>query len=204
MNQSATGPVTEQGKFESSKNAFTHGLTAANIDRFPAEVREAFAAFLSAQYAEWRPVTLNERIYLERYAFLQFQLLRSESLVSAALDSLLADPLSEAAQKRHLILARHFRSLERSTKESLAELRRMIADRLVEASLAEQDGLQPMSPLTPHHLLAKAMPAPAPDPVRFAPEISCATTPFSERLSRRPSPDRAQTSHPSDPRSPRS
>ncbi len=176
MSQPSTGPKTEAGKFEASKNALTHGLTAVNIERFPAAIRESYSVFLAAQIKEWQPFTLNERIYVERYAFDQFQLLRSQSLLAHAVDELLADSANEALRKRHLTLSRHFRSLERSVQQSLAELRRMIADRIRELEICpEEEGAgdpekpaPPLFLLTPHHLLSNASPPAASDPLRFA------------------------------------
>ncbi len=154
----STGPLTVAGKFESSKNALTHGLTASNIDRFPEAIREEFRAFLTQQYAEWAPATLNEKIYVERYAFTQFQLLRSQSLLALAQENFLAQPDNEALEKKLARIARHVKSLERSAKEALKELRTFIADRMMtvetNAHIWERYGDSIHIPTVfPHHLV---------------------------------------------------
>jgi hypothetical protein len=153
----STGPLTEAGKFESSKNALTHGLTAVNLDRFPESIRAEYAAFLEAQYLEWQPQSLNEGVYLERYAFNEFQLHRAQALHASALERLLADPNDEAAEKHYAKISRHVRALERSTKEALHELRTFIADRLASIDVMEnlpEDAPFP-SVFPAHRILAK-------------------------------------------------
>lgn len=136
-NQSSgpTGPRTPEGKFESSKNAISHGLTAATIDRFPENIRDAYAAFLAEQYAEHQPATTNERDFLEQYAFNRFQISRAQPMLSSAWEQLTTNPGDEALQKHYQKLVRHVRALERSARYALQELRTFIADRLHNAEL---------------------------------------------------------------------
>ncbi len=133
----STGPTSESGKFESSKNALKHGLTSDSIDRFPAEIREAFADFLTSQYQQFAPQTINERDYLEQYSFNRFQLNRAQPMLATAFNEWQSDPTSEVLEKRHARLARHVRALERSANAALAELRIFIADRLAAAEIRE-------------------------------------------------------------------
>jgi hypothetical protein len=159
-NQS-TGPLTPAGKFQSSRNAISHGLTAANIDLLPESIRDAFRAFLDEQYAEWSPVTSNECLYLERYAFAQFQLTRANLLLTSALEACMADPTDPEANKRHASIQRHTRALERSAQQAIAELRLMISDRLAAANIqaafmASNDSLLPIAPMYPSHRLVHA------------------------------------------------
>ncbi len=156
-----TGPVTPEGKFQSSRNAISHGLTAANIDRLPESIRDSFRSFLDEQYAEWLPVTSNECLYLERYAFAQFQLTRANMLLTSAIEACLADPADAEANKRHTQIQRHSRALERSAKEAICELRLMISDRLAAASVqaaftASNDSLLPIATMYPSHRLVHA------------------------------------------------
>ncbi len=159
MNQSSTGPVTEAGKFESSKNALTHGLTASSMERFPESIRDTYRLFLRAQYREWQPQTDNEKIFLERYAFNQFQILRAQPMLAESLEELLAHPKDLAAQKQHALVSRHLRALERSARETLKELRTLIADRLmaleVDLALQEQEPNISLPDVFPHHLVTK-------------------------------------------------
>jgi hypothetical protein len=167
---------TDTGKFESSKNALTHGLTAANIARFPDSIRDAYASFFDALFAEWQPATANEEIYFERYAFSQFQLLRAQSLLATAQEDYLANPNDEAAEKRLAKLTRHYRGHERSAQAALKELRTLIADRLVQVAAqvhlsAKTNSELSFPPVFPHHLITekKSLRAPlATNAVRFA------------------------------------
>ncbi len=134
----STGPKTEPGKFESSKNALKHGLTSESIHRFPLEIREAYTEFLALQYGEFNPESLNECDYLEQYAFNRFQLNRAQPLLAQALDALTLDPANEALEKRYARLTRHVRALERSAQAALHELRTFITDRLLSAELNAQ------------------------------------------------------------------
>lgn len=154
----ATGPLTPQGKFNSSKNAFTRGLTAQNIERFPESIREAYRAFYHQQLEELQPQTLNEELYASQYAFAQFQLLRGQSLLMAAREAAFANPDDEAAEKRLAKMTRHMKALERSAKDALKEFRIFVENRLasVEANeaLAEIAGPDCQFPIAfPHHML---------------------------------------------------
>jgi len=137
----STGPTTPEGKFQSSRNAISHGLTAANIDRLPESIRDAFRTFLDEQYAEWQPVTSNECLYLERYVFAQFQLTRANLLLTSALEACMANPTDADTKKHHAQMQRHTRALERSSKEAIAELRLLISDRMASAGI-ESDFLE--------------------------------------------------------------
>jgi hypothetical protein len=129
------GPRTEAGKFESSKNAISHGLTAATIDRFPEHIREAYAAFLAEQYEEHQPATTNERDFLEQYAFNRFQISRAQAMLSEAWEKVTLNPGDESLEKKYQKLVRHVRALERTAKYALNELRTFISDRLTNSEL---------------------------------------------------------------------
>src|SRR5436189_2424905 len=79
----STGPRTDSGKANSSKNSLSHGLTATSIDRFPAEVQAEFQQYRASLYSEFRPATENEHTYFERYAFSQFLTLQAQTIEGA-------------------------------------------------------------------------------------------------------------------------
>jgi hypothetical protein len=58
--QKSTGPKTEAGKQQSSKNALTHGLAALEAVVFPGE-EEAYQALLDGAVEEHKPTTPTER-----------------------------------------------------------------------------------------------------------------------------------------------
>lgn len=129
------GPRTEAGKFQSSKNAIKHGLTMQSMDRFPAHLRAEFESFLAQQYEEHKAVTCNECDYLEQYAFQRFQLSRALPMLMQLQDELSQDPHNEALEKRFQRLNRYLKSLERSARAALTELRTFIADRMSRTDL---------------------------------------------------------------------
>ncbi len=134
----STGPTTEAGKFESSKNALKHGLTSESIDRFPAAIREEYRAFLAQCYAEFQPQTFTETDYLEQYAFSRFQFQRGQVMLSTVYNDLAADPTNELLEKRYAKLFRHVKALERLANNALKELRIFISDRLQAVELDAQ------------------------------------------------------------------
>ncbi len=158
MSHAQTGPLTPEGKLASSQNAFKHGLTAINIDRFPAAIRDAYAEFLAHQFAEWQPATANEEIFVHRYAFAQFQVLRAQSILASAQEKFLLDPADETVAKLFHSVSRYYRTLERSAQSALKELRLFIADRMAapaaDHALQEATGTNAVYPTVfPHHLV---------------------------------------------------
>jgi len=130
-----TGPTTEAGKFESSKNALKHGLTSESIDRFPVEIQAAYRTFLDNLYLEFNPQTTCEEDYLQQYAFNRFQLQRAQPMLTNALADFNADPTNEVLEKRYARFTRLVRSIERSAANALKELRNFIEDRLAAVDL---------------------------------------------------------------------
>ncbi len=58
--QHATGPVTEEGKARSARNALRHGYCAADIV-MPGEDAAQFEGLLAGVQADWRPASQSER-----------------------------------------------------------------------------------------------------------------------------------------------
>jgi hypothetical protein len=177
--KASSGPNTPAGKFEVSKNALTHGLTAANIERFPENVRAAYECFLAQHMEEWQPGTLQEEVYVQRLAFAQFQSLRAQSLLAAAQEIVLQNPEDDAAHKRLATYSRHYRALDRSAQTALKELRTFIADRIVSAEASTEI---PLPDAFPHHLLTDRASTRQPldrTALRFAYSNAAAPSPLS-------------------------
>jgi hypothetical protein len=130
-----TGPITEAGKFESSKNALKHGLTSESIDRFPVDIQDAYRSFLHNLYIELNPQSICEEDYLQQYAFNRFQLQRAQPMLTKALADFNADPTNEVLEKRYVRFTRHVRALERSAANALKEFRNFVSDRIAAAEL---------------------------------------------------------------------
>src|SRR3954452_1322986 len=63
----STGPATDEGKAQSSRNNLRHGLCGV-FDLMPFEKQEDFDTLLSALHAEHRPCTPTEEILVENMA----------------------------------------------------------------------------------------------------------------------------------------
>ncbi len=77
----STGPRTAEGKAASSRNAFTHGLSATPESLFansPA-LAEEFRAFEGAMRADYGPQVAALEPLFDRMVFAQFQLKRAQS-----------------------------------------------------------------------------------------------------------------------------
>ena len=132
--QKSTGPKTPEGRAAVSRNAITHGLTAARAVVLPDE-QEEFDQFSAAMYSEWLPQTPTERYHLDRWIGCAWRLKRMGALEIAVL---LTPPPSNATGvtedastlgrayirwNRVLAnLSRHERQLERSMQKAQYEL----------------------------------------------------------------------------------
>ncbi len=80
----STGPRTEVGKRNSSRNRATHGILANTI-LIEGESARGFAALLNSLCAEHRPEGPTERILVERMAVAQWRLRRIWNLESVGI-----------------------------------------------------------------------------------------------------------------------
>jgi hypothetical protein len=72
----STGPITQNGKLQSRRNAMRHGLTAATV--VPAmEDAEEFERFAAAVRADYRPASTVEHELVARLTSLLWRLRRS-------------------------------------------------------------------------------------------------------------------------------
>jgi hypothetical protein len=84
--QLSTGPRTDEGKENSSQNAFKHGLRSANPVA-PGEDPSAWQAFALEVIQELDPAGIAQRLLAERIAFLQWKLLRIPAIEATAMSS---------------------------------------------------------------------------------------------------------------------
>jgi hypothetical protein len=77
------GPVTEEGKAISSRNALHHGLFADTI-LIPGESPEAFQRLLASQILEFEPQTPNELMLVEAMVVAKWRQMRAWGLTAAA------------------------------------------------------------------------------------------------------------------------
>ena len=81
----STGPKTERGKENSSRNAIKHGLLSNSIVLEGGESKERFAAILNSFMAEFRPETPNEEVFVEKMAVSHWRLRRLWACESASI-----------------------------------------------------------------------------------------------------------------------
>ena len=80
----STGPKTPGGKYNSSRNAITHGFLATSI-LLPGESRERFLELLSSLITEFEPETPNEFALVETMAVARWRLTRLWTIEAASL-----------------------------------------------------------------------------------------------------------------------
>jgi hypothetical protein len=142
--QNSTGPKTPAGKRTVSRNAITHGLSAARAVVLPEE-QEEFARFAEALHCEWIPEGARERFHWERLLDCAWRLQRVARIETSVLlgmcrkeqESGPADDqiLGQAYTRGFPVLntlARHERQIERSLQQAHRELELLQYARLTE------------------------------------------------------------------------
>ncbi|HKD06322.1 MAG TPA: hypothetical protein VKB79_10520 [Bryobacteraceae bacterium] len=76
------GPITEEGKAISSRNALRHGLVA-NTVLIPGESPEEFQRLLAGQILEFEPQTPNELMLVEAMVVAKWRQMRAWGLTAA-------------------------------------------------------------------------------------------------------------------------
>jgi len=150
------GPITPQGKRNSSRNNMRHGLLSNSV-LIEGESPERFAALLNSLYTEHEPAT--ERILVEKMAVAQWRQLRLWAVDSAAItheirrqsDSLAAEPppirtmhavRSIAESGRHAdLMSRYEHRFDRQYYRALEALERTRRD-----ALRHEDPQLPLQP----------------------------------------------------------
>src|ERR1700686_1094673 len=132
----STGPRTEAGKIASSKNAISHGLSAAD-PVLAYENRAAYEKLVKDYYDEYEPDTIHQNFLVSQLAGARWRLDRIQRIENAALDLIIAGPGQLAETPDHKIaqrmldsggdplprLERYRASVERSYHRAIKELR---------------------------------------------------------------------------------
>ena len=151
--QKSTGPKTPEGCEIVSRNALTHGLTAARAVVLPEE-EEEFDRFATTMRGEWDAQGLLERFFPDRFIQCAWRLERvrrvetgvllalrqKEAVVTAQDEPLLLDPamLGRAYIEGNGVLtrlSRYERQLERSLREAQRELELAIYARHMQVNI---------------------------------------------------------------------
>ncbi|HUA20845.1 MAG TPA: hypothetical protein VMB25_18985 [Bryobacteraceae bacterium] len=134
--QHSTGPRTPVGKRVSSKNALTHGLTAAS-PVLPSEDRAAYERHIQQFRDEYQPATPTESQLVAELADTAWRLNRIPALEAALLDRAVHPLTEEAALAFDIVdahrtlasLGLHSCRLSRQFQKTLATLRELQAER---------------------------------------------------------------------------
>jgi hypothetical protein len=132
----STGPRTEAGKIASSKNAISHGLSAAD-PVLAYENRGDYEKLVEDYTTEYEPDTIHQTFLVSQLAGARWRLNRIQRIENAALDLIIAGPgeLTETSDHKiaqrmldsggdHLPrLERYRASVERSYHRAIKELR---------------------------------------------------------------------------------
>ena len=148
--QHSTGPRTEAGKQRSSRNALTHGLTAAS-PILPSEDATAYETHCRGFRDEYKPSTPTETQLVRELADTAWRLNRIPKLEAALLDRATNPPSEQAAMAFDIVdahralatLGLHSGRLSRQFQKTLVTLRELQADRRhhEERNLARAAGL---------------------------------------------------------------
>jgi len=132
----STGPCTEAGKIASSKNAISHGLSAAD-PVLAYENRADYEKLVKDYYDEYEPDTIHQNFLVSQLAGAQWRLHRIQRIENAAIDLIIAAPGELIDTPDHKIaqrmldsggdplprLERYRASVERSYHRAKKELR---------------------------------------------------------------------------------
>lgn len=132
--QNSTGPKTPEGREIVSRNAITHGLSAARAVVLPEE-QEEFDRFAAALREEWDPQGPSERFHMDRIIHCAWRLKRVTRMESSVLLALCQKEVVFPAQDDPALLgrayiegnavltnlSRHERHIERSLREAQRE-----------------------------------------------------------------------------------
>ena len=137
----STGPKTDDGKAASSRNATSHGLSAAD-PVLPHEDSNEFNAMLERYKSEMSPATAHEEFLVAQMAGARWKLDRLER-IEVAMFAALENP-SEAFTEKAASFARLDRyraSLERTYHRSARELRetRKVQNKANSTQMAEKE-----------------------------------------------------------------
>ena len=162
--QKSTGPKTPEGCEIVSRNALTHGLTAARAVVLPEE-EEEFDRFATTMRGEWDAQGLLERFFPDRFIQCAWRLERvrrvetgvllalrqKEAVVTAQDEPLLLDPamLGRAYIEGNGVLtrlSRYERQLERSLREAQRELELAIYARHMQVNIFYARNLRKFPP----------------------------------------------------------
>lgn len=93
--QSSTGPRTPEGKLASSRNAMSHGLSAAD-PVLPHEDRNQFNALLQQYLTDFSPATSHEEFLVAQMAGARWKLERVERIEAILLSNVVIPDLPNA------------------------------------------------------------------------------------------------------------
>jgi len=132
----STGPRTDSGKIASSKNAISHGLSAAD-PVLAYENRADYEKLVDDYTTEYEPDTIHQNFLVSQLAGARWRLNRIQRIENAALDLIIAGPGELTETPDHKIaqrmldsggdplprLERYRASVERSYHRAIKELR---------------------------------------------------------------------------------
>ena len=127
--QHSTGPVTEEGKAQSSQNALKHGLSSGTT-LIAGENPEEYRAMRRNLREEYRPQGNTENILVQQMAISLWLARRAIGLQAQAFNQ----STSSEAPKSLAIYMRYQASNERAFHKSLETLRKIQAERLKKES----------------------------------------------------------------------
>jgi hypothetical protein len=160
--QASTGPCTESGKDQSSRNATTDGLFTARDFVRPDE-REEYTAHCAAMRDELNPAGPLEETFAEAIIGAAWRLRRCAAIearmAAAANDAGALDPMEadEATRRLQLSVDRARAQAHNLLRRSLAELRRLQTQRQIRTAIFEDVPDPPAPDLTSYGEVSVAL-----------------------------------------------
>jgi hypothetical protein len=136
----STGPRTGEGKRIASSNSLKHGLTSKLVV-IPGEDPEAFKELRASLHADWKPVSMQESMLVDKIAEQAWRLQRARRVETASFKQFIlpltttTDPDEAIATAFHENskafdnLRRYETTIERSYYKALTELRNLQTER---------------------------------------------------------------------------
>jgi hypothetical protein len=153
--QKSTGPRTETGKQQSSKNSLRHGLNASADQLFASNPQEQtqFKALREQLFQQIVPFGPAEEVIFEQYAYSTFQALRAQRFESEAQDRWSQNPENQNLFIQMERIVKQGALFERRAAKAFKQLSQLQMDRLaaveIHAELKDVDLDENISPALP-------------------------------------------------------
>jgi hypothetical protein len=141
--QHSTGPRTEAGRAESSKNSLKHGLTATQTVLLPGEDEAAYRKLHEEAIAFWAPIIEPELALVRYLCDVQWRLSRCGRLEAVLLSADTPDFKSlDIISKHEARLKKSYSTTHQELRDAIASRVNLLRDKMNEAVTIRRAGLR--------------------------------------------------------------